>query len=265
MGHRFGDIKKMLEKFGGNVFINTVMQRQFQSDSHQVKAIHRHPAGGVGLINVAAGWQWRAAVEYANIIQPQKATLKDVVVVVILAIDPPGEIDDQLVHDSLQKIQITDAAVGFAFRLINFQGCPGVYWRVNVIERPFIGGHLAVGMHIPNPGHQQDLVFGERRIDHRQRHTVKGQIPGGIPGILPFIRHRDDVSVVQMLPVFVAAVLACGVWCRLVGVAVQPLRDIVIIKLFAPDHAGEGLTLNHSGFRVFDVALNAIVKGIGFA
>ena len=42
----------------------------------------------------------------------------------------------------------------------------------------------------------------------RDREHVEGQIPGGEPGILPFVGHREDVGVVEVRPVAVAALRA---------------------------------------------------------
>ena len=52
--------------------------------------------------------------------------------------------------------------------------------------------------------------FARTRIDMREHHAMEGEIPGGIPGIFPFVRHRDDVVIVEMAPVRVAAGLAGG-------------------------------------------------------
>ena len=53
---------------------------------------------------MAAGGERCTAVENPNVIQPQKSTLKDVVALGILAIDPPGEVHQQLVKHRLQKL-----------------------------------------------------------------------------------------------------------------------------------------------------------------
>src|SRR5579885_1386894 len=73
-----GDVQEMLEELGGDVFIDVVVTGQFQRDAQQVQAIHRHPTGGVGLGDVAAGRQRFAAVKDADVVQTQKAALKNV-------------------------------------------------------------------------------------------------------------------------------------------------------------------------------------------
>ena len=50
VGHRLGDVQEVLEELGGDVLVDRVVQRQLQGDAHQVEAVHRHPAGAVGLV-----------------------------------------------------------------------------------------------------------------------------------------------------------------------------------------------------------------------
>ena len=60
----------MLEELAGNVFVDMIVFREFERDAHEIQRIHRHPAGAVGLIEIAAGGQLRAAVKYADIVEP---------------------------------------------------------------------------------------------------------------------------------------------------------------------------------------------------
>ena len=85
-------------------------------------------------------------------------------------------------------------------------GRPGVDRRVDVGERPLVGRQLAVRVHVPLAGQHHELLLGELGVDQRERDAVEGEVPGGVPGILPFVRHRDDVVVVEVAPVAVAAV-----------------------------------------------------------
>ena len=66
-------------------------------------AVHRHPARAVGLLDVAAGRQRRAAIEHADVVQAEEAALEDVLAFGVLAIHPPGEVQQQLVEDALEK------------------------------------------------------------------------------------------------------------------------------------------------------------------
>ncbi len=90
----------MLEKLGGDAFVSGIEDSEFQGDAHEVEAIHCHPTGAVGLRNVDAAGQ-RGAVEGGDIVETQETALKDVAVFNVFAIDPPGEIQQQFVEDTL--------------------------------------------------------------------------------------------------------------------------------------------------------------------
>ncbi len=192
------------------------------------------------MLNVAPGRERGRAVEDADVIQPQEAPLEDVVALRILAIHPPVKIQQQLVEDPFEK-----GAVGLPPNaLLNFIHAPrgpGVHRRVDVPERPFVGRDLAIGVHIPLAQEEGELMFRKVRVNEGQTNTVECQVPGRIPGIFPFIRHGDDVFVVDMPPVAIPPVLAFGRrgWAR--RVACQPLLHLIVVKLFAPQQPGQGL------------------------
>src|SRR6185369_12972194 len=93
IGQRLSDIEEMLKELGRDVFIDRIVQSEFQGDPHQVQAIHGHPTRSVRLIQKAARWQRRATVENANVVEAEKASLKNIPPLSVLAVDPPGEIE----------------------------------------------------------------------------------------------------------------------------------------------------------------------------
>ena len=202
-------LKKMLEEFAGDVLVHVIVLGELERDAHQVERIHRHPAGAVGLVDVAAGRQPRAAVEDADVVESQEAALEDVAAERVLAVHPPGEIQHELVEHALEKLQVPVAAVLLAVDLKHAPGRPGVHGRIHVAERPLIGGDLAVRMHVPLARQEHELMLGEIGVDQGERNAVKGQIPGGVPGVLPLVGHRQHVGVGQVAPFDVAA-LACA-------------------------------------------------------
>src|SRR5262249_47805388 len=143
------------------------------------------------------------AVDGADVVHAQKAAFEHVVAGGVLAVDPPGEVQQQLVEDPLQEDQITAAVDGE-----DPQGGPGVHGRVDVPEGPFVGGQLSVGVHVPLAAHQQQLVLGELRVDVGDGHALEGQIPGGVPGVLPGVAHGDDIGVIEVTPLVVAGALS---------------------------------------------------------
>src|SRR5262245_948404 len=102
---------------------------------------------------MAAGGQWRAAIEHADIVQAAKAALKDIAAFGVLSIDPPGEIEQQLLKNPLEEFSIAFTA-SFLFKFVDAPGCPGVHRWIDVAKGPLVCRELAVGMHIPLAGHE---------------------------------------------------------------------------------------------------------------
>ena len=121
----------------------------------------------------------------------------------VLAVDPPGEVQQQLLKAGLEPVPVS-LAVFHLFQAVGEDGGPGMHRRVDVAEVPLVGGNLAVGVHVALAQHQLQLLLAEIRIHKRQGEDVEGEIPGGVPGILPLVRHGDDVAVVHVVPVVVA-------------------------------------------------------------
>ena len=67
--------------------------------------VERHPAGGVGLLQRAADRQVRA-VDRADVVQAEEAALEQVVALGVFAVDPPGEVDQQLVEDPAEEVDV---------------------------------------------------------------------------------------------------------------------------------------------------------------
>ena len=135
-------------------------------------------------------------------------------------------------------------AVAFSARaghLVDAPAGPGVHRRIDVAEVELIGGQLAVRVHVPFAQEQHQLLLGEIGIDPRQRQHVEGQVPGGIPGIFPFVGHRDDVPVVEVRPVGIAAGGALRGRRWLLRVALEPIPHDIMVKLFAPQQPGVSL------------------------
>ena len=231
LGHRLGDQQEMLEELGGDVLVDMVGRRQFERDPHQVERVHRHPGGAVRLVDVSAGRQLRAAVEDADIVEPEEPALEDVAPLGVLAVHPPGEVQHQLVEDAFEKGDVALAAMRLAVDLIDPPCRPAVHRRVDVVERPFIGGELPVGVHVPFAGQQHELLLGEFRVDHCEGDAVKREVPGRIPRVFPLVRHQDHVGIEQMPPIVVAAVLMALGRRGLRGVAAQPLAHVERVEL----------------------------------
>ena len=223
------------------------MGGELDRELQHVLAEEGHPRRAVRLLEVAAGGQRGAAVEDADVVQAEKAALEHVLAEAVLAVDPPGEVQQELVEGRPEEVQVRLAAQGL-LGAIEEQRRKGVDGRVHVAEVPLVGGHLAVGVEVRAAKHQVHLVLGEVGVHDRQRQRVKRQIPGRVPGILPLVGHRDDVLVQHVVPLRVPGV-AITVMERVGVVLVEPVVPVEEEELLAPEHAREGLT-HHVG-RVF--------------
>ena len=204
---RIGDVKEVLPELARHVFVGRIFFGEFECDRQQIEAVHRHPAGAVGLFEVPAGGQWRAAVENADVVETEEASLEHVASFGIFSVYPPGEVEKQLVEDALEEHSVANAPA-LLFDLVNAPGRPGVHRRVHVAKSPLVRRKLPVGVHVPLAHHQHELLFGEIGVHQRQRHAVKGEIPRRVPRVFPLIRHGNHVGVVEMSPFPIAAVLA---------------------------------------------------------
>ena len=91
------------------------MLRQFERDAHEVERIHRHPTRAVGLVDETAGRQRRAAIKHADVVESEEAALKNVAALSVLAVDPPGEVEHELVEHTFEKREVA-GVVGFLSR-----------------------------------------------------------------------------------------------------------------------------------------------------
>ena len=231
--HAFGNQQEVLEKLARDILINPVLPGQHESDPHQVQRVHRHPRRAIGLVERAAGRQRLAAVKQRDVVQAQEATLEDVAVIRVLAVHPPGEVEHQLVKNTLQKLAVAGARQ-LTFKAKDAQRRPGMDRRVHVAERPLVGRQLPVGMHVPFARHDQQLRLGKLQVDGGEGDGVEGKVPRGKPRVLPRIRHAQHIGVVQVPPVPVAAHLPFGRRRRLRRVAIQPAGNIEVVVLLGP-------------------------------
>mmetsp|Transcript_25840 Transcript_25840/g.42091 ORF Transcript_25840/g.42091 Transcript_25840/m.42091 type:complete len:226 (-) Transcript_25840:354-1031(-) len=212
-GHRPRNQQEMLRKFAGNAFVHRIVQGQFQSHAHERQAVEGHPAGPIRLIDHSTIGKWLASVHHSNVVQTQKSSLKNIPPFRIFSIHPPLKVQHHLVEELFQKAQVSNISTGFAIHLKDAPNSPRVHGGIDIIEVPFIGWKLPIGVHKPLGCQEPQLLLGKTRIHQSQRQAMKRQIPGGIPGIFPFVWHGDHVQVVEMIPIFISPATAgrCGI------------------------------------------------------
>ena len=245
--HAGGDIVEMFRKLQDHLFVDGIMDGEFDCEFQHVLAEEGHPGGAVRLLQVAARGERGAAVEDADVVEAEKAPLEDILAEAVLAVYPPGEVQHQLVERLPEEIQVGLAGQGLR-GAEQEERREGVDRRVHVAEVPLVGGHLAARVQVDVLEHQLQLVFGEVLIDDGERQRVEGQVPGRVPGVLPLVRHRDDVLVQHVEPLRVPGI-AISLMQGIGVVLVQPVVAVKEEELFAPEHAGQGLA--HYLGRIF--------------
>ena len=143
--------------------------------------------------------------------------------------------------NAFEKLAVTDTA-SLLFNLVDAPRRPRMHWRIYIAKGPFVSGKLAVRVHVPLTQQEYELLFGKLGINQSQRHTMKCEVPRRIPGILPLVRHRDYVRIVEMAPFMISPIDPLGRWIRSARVAFEPLLHDIVIKLLGPEQAAKGLT-----------------------
>ena len=237
---RVDDGHEVLEELAGDVLVRLVHLRQLERDAEHGGAEEGHPRRAVGLGEVTAGGQRLAPVEHPDVVQTEEASGEEVLPVGILPVHPPGEVEQQLVEDALEERDVPPAPRPGL--LVDPPASPGVHGRVHVRERPLVRRQVAVGVHVPFAQEQDELLLGEGRIHLAERQHVEGEVPRGVPRVLPAVGHGEDVAVVEVLrPGGVAALLPLGRRRRAGGISREPLGDAVVVVLLGPVEPGPGL------------------------
>ena len=112
----------------------------------------------------------------------------------------------------------------------------------------FIGGDWPPGPRYSRDSIRSILLFCEVGVDHGQRNAMERQVPGGVPRVLPLVRHGHHVVVEHMEPRLVARAPP-GRRTQGVEVALtQPAVHIEVIALLGPQHPRQGLA--HDRLRI---------------
>ena len=128
-----------------------------RGDGRHRERVERHPAGGVGLFEPAADGEV-GAVDRADVVEAEEAAFEQVGAVGVFEVDPPREVDEQLVEHALEEVDVAGAVDGE-----HLQRRPRLDGRVDVAEVPLVGGQRAVRVLEPLAAQQQQLVLGELR------------------------------------------------------------------------------------------------------
>src|SRR5207247_9566386 len=129
----------------------------------------------VRLLEESASWQRLRTIENADVIEPEETAGEKIVAFGVFAVDPPGEVEQQLLECAFKKSPITLPAR--TSHLVNAPGGPGVDGRIHITKSKFVSRHLAVRVHVPFAQEKIQLVLREMRIGFRKRNTAESQAP----------------------------------------------------------------------------------------
>ena len=101
-----GDQREVLEELGRQVLVGRGRARRaasaISSRFRQYIAIHAVPSDCSSRPPTGSA----RAVERADVVEAEEAALEDVVALGVLAVDPPGEVQQQLVEDALEEVVV---------------------------------------------------------------------------------------------------------------------------------------------------------------
>ena len=75
---------------------------------------------------------------------------------------------------------------------------PRVDRWIHIVESPLVRWDLTIWMHVPFAEKEDQLILCELDIDPCHGDHVERDIPSGVPRVLPFVRHRNNVAIEQM-------------------------------------------------------------------
>src|SRR6185312_12725344 len=110
---RARDRDEVLEELQREIGVRALFFRELARHREHRLAVERHPRGRVGLDQLAAAGQRLAAIEHADVVEPEEPAAEQVIAAGILAIDPPREVDQALVERTLEELAV-EAVPGLA-------------------------------------------------------------------------------------------------------------------------------------------------------
>ena len=84
---------------------------------------------------------------------------------------------------------------------------------------------------------------------------MKRQVPRRIPGILPLVRHGDDVAVEHVEPLRVTCGSVTRPKKRMRPMLIQPAIEVEIVILLGPQHACERLAMHTRSSSLSDLGV----------
>ena len=104
------DKDEVLPEFTGEIFVRRVSFGEQKCGGEHAFRIGGHPACAIGLAQKISRGQL-FPIEDADVVHAEKSALKYILAGDVFAIDPPGEVQQQLLEDSLDECIVRDTRV----------------------------------------------------------------------------------------------------------------------------------------------------------
>src|ERR1700730_13591607 len=98
-----GDPSEVLKEAIGSLLINGVVISQNKSNLQHAQTVECHPSRAIGLIKMPARRKVSTAIEYPDVVQPEKATRKYIASFWVFSVDPPNKIQLQSLERAFQE------------------------------------------------------------------------------------------------------------------------------------------------------------------
>ena len=169
--HGVRDPEEMLEEPIGDLVVHRIRLAEDERDFQHVLAVERHPRRAIRLVEMATGRQLGAAIEHADVVEPEEAAGKHVAPLRVLAVHPPVEVLHQALERSLEEAHVRPAEL--FLDVVEEQRGPRVHRRIHVAEIPFVRRDLTVGMRVERSSASRAAVLWRNR-SRRARATRCG-------------------------------------------------------------------------------------------
>ncbi len=110
--HRVRDGDEVLEELRREVLVGAVLPGQLHRHGQQRGAVEGHPRRPVRLLEEAARRQRPRAVEDADVVEAEEPAREQMVALGVLAIHPPGEVEQQLLEDPREEESVARSPPG---------------------------------------------------------------------------------------------------------------------------------------------------------
>jgi hypothetical protein len=97
--HGVRDRHEVLEELGGNVLVGGIPLGQLERHREHGAAVESHPGGAVCLLELATPGERPRAVKDPDVVEAEEPPAEDVPAADVLPVDPPGEVDEELLED----------------------------------------------------------------------------------------------------------------------------------------------------------------------